>query len=290
MTRAIHRSLSKLYLCLLTNGLCLLTTGWLQDVSAQDARTSSEVQANADWSGFSVKQSANWLRLTPKSKLEQNECTIPRLFNPLRKALIRFGDEIFPVQVSPEIERWTLSWKDVKHQADGAPISIELDLGGEFRDQPEVLKSGTDGSFSLPAHAALTRSRQPDSMKLRYEPQPFKNTIGYWVSPHDFAQWNIDLEKPGIFNVEILQGCGAGQGGSRMQVSIEPESGLSASTIDFVVEETGHFQDFRWRHLGTVELNHADTYQMTVKVLELAHQAAMDIRAMQLIRIPSKSK
>src|SRR5213075_186626 len=52
---------------------------------------------------------------------------------------------------------------------------------------------------------------------VRYEPQPDKNTVGYWTKKDDWVSWNFSVEKPGKFDVIALQGCGKGSGGAEVE-------------------------------------------------------------------------
>ena len=52
---------------------------------------------------------------------------------------------------------------------------------------------------------------------LRYEPLPHKNTLGFWVRPEDWADWNFTVKTAGSFQVEGLIGCGKGSGGAEVE-------------------------------------------------------------------------
>ena len=243
-------------------------------------------QEPANWKNFTVEQEGRVLRISPQMPLTQNEVSIPRLFNTLSTAVIQFDKKSFPVQVAPEIDSWKLSWK-----AEGIPVApvILLTIDEPWADHASILHMQSDGSFFLPAHAATTRSDDLPKMKLRYEPQPFKNTVGYWVSITDYVTWDLDVQDPGTFNLAILQGCGAGQGGSLMQASLHALSNNTPSpkaltSLEFTVEETGHFQDFHWRHLGPFKIDAPAQLQLQVRVKKLANSAAVDIRAIHLVR------
>ena len=147
------------------------------------------------------------------------------------------------------------------------------------------IKPTSDGSFELFAHFASTHGE-----KLRYEPQPFKNTVGYWTGKKDYAAWTIQLDKPGRFNVAVLQGCGKGQGGSQAIMSFIAPVKDTTPTIEFDVVETGHFQNFLWVHLGEVELRHRGAVEINVAPKQIKKAALMDIRAIHLIRLPDKKK
>ena len=84
--------------------------------------------------------------------------------------------------------------------------------------------------------------------KLRHEPQPEKDTLGYWVNAADRAWWDLRLDEPARYRVVVLGACGAGQGGSRVEIA------AGESRLEFVVEETGHFQRFVPREVGRLDL------------------------------------
>jgi arylsulfatase A-like enzyme len=128
-----------------------------------------------------------------------------------------------------------------------------------------------DGTVSLPA-----RTAEVHGFQLRYEPLPHKNTLGYWTQAEDWASWEFQLTQPGTFSMEILQGCGAGQGGSEVAVSV------AGQTLKMTVEDTGHFQNFKPRLIGTVRLGQAGRFTLTVKPLAKRGVAVMDLRAVTL--------
>src|SRR5688572_5951572 len=80
--------------------------------------------------------------------------------------------------------------------------------------------------------------------KLRYEPETNTNCLGFWTHPGDWAAWNFQVPRPGVYNLEVWQGCGQGNGGSEVLVTAAGQS------FEFVVDETGHFQSFIRRKLG----------------------------------------
>lgn len=114
--------------------------------------------------------------------------------------------------------------------------------------------------------------------KLRYEPPAEKDTLGYWVNAADRAWWDLHLDEPGRYRIGVLQACGAGQGGSRVEL------GAGASRLEFVVEETGHFQRFVPRDVGTLDLPAGDV-RLVVTPLEKKAAAVMDLRQVTLERV-----
>lgn len=119
-------------------------------------------------------------------------------------------------------------------------------------------------------------------VKVRYEPQPHKNTVGYWANPRDRVGWWFQLKKPGPYTVEILQGCGKGQGGSEVTLSVDGQP------LQFTVEDTGHFQNFVARKIGHVRLDKPGWCLIEVRPDRKAGVAVMDLRRVRLI--PAKAE
>jgi arylsulfatase A-like enzyme len=110
---------------------------------------------------------------------------------------------------------------------------------------------------------------------LRYEPEPYKNVLGYWTNPGDWADWEFDVPKAGNYEIEIQQGCGDGCGGSEVRVEV----GTAAFT--FVVQETGHFQKMILRTIGEVELPEGKA-TLALKPQTKPGPAVMDVRRVVL--------
>ena len=134
-----------------------------------------------------------------------------------------------------------------------------------------------DGSILLHSSTAAIHGTV-----LRYEPMPFKNTLGWWGRQEDWPEWTFTVEKPGDFDIEILQGCGRGNGGS--DVTIE----VAGTRVPFVVEETGHFQNFVPRRVGRVTLEKTGTYSLALKPQRKAGGAVMDVRQVRLLAPATK--
>lgn len=220
--------------------------------------------------------------------------TIPRLAAPLRS--VHWSGKKDKAEVvtegitlKPGIATWDIHWKERPDDLvllDGkALLVLEFDAEPVLITETKPIEAKGDGSFYLPAHMATTTGE-----KVRYEPQPFKNTLGYWVGKTDSANWHIQLDEPGRFNVAVLQGCGKGQGGSQaMMTFLRPlDTKLRDATLEFEVVETGHFQNFQWVHLGEIELDKPGQVSVHVMPKQIKKAAMMDIRAIHLIRLPNK--
>lgn len=137
--------------------------------------------------------------------------------------------------------------------------------------EPHTANPAPNGELVLSAHHATVHGE-----KLQFEPQPYKNTVGYWVEEDAWAEWRLNVTLPGRYQVRILQGCGQGQGGSQVELRVQDR------TVRFEVLETGHFQNFIWRDLGEVELTAGST-TLSLKPTKLAKNAVMDVRQIRLV-------
>ena len=208
---------------------------------------------------------------------------LPRLAAPVRSLTWQgdSADAMSNLKLQPELTTWKLVW-DAPPKAGGV-IEMQLDAAPFLIAECKPIEASGDGSLYLPAHMATTTGD-----KIRYEPQPFKNTVGYWAGMQNSASWSLKVAKAGKFNVAILQGCGAGNGGSTAELTLHtvasPDS--AAASLQFEVQDTGHFQNFVWRHLGEINLTEASEYQLRIRPKNIKRGALMDVRAVHLIRLP----
>jgi hypothetical protein len=140
-------------------------------------------------------------------------------------------------------------------------------------------QQAADGTITLHGRDATVRGTT-----LRWEPAEKKQTLGFWTRPSDAAEWTFTLDAPGTFDVEVLQGCGTGQGGSDMAIDVD--RGLpQASTLAFTVEDTGGFQAFKPRTVGRVTIDAAGEHVLRVQPKKIAKTAACDIRQIRLMPV-----
>jgi len=140
-------------------------------------------------------------------------------------------------------------------------------------------QQAADGTVTLHGRDATVRGTT-----LRWEPAEKKQTLGFWTKPSDAAEWTFTLDAPGTFDVEVLQGCGTGQGGSDMAIDVD--RGLpQASTLAFIVEDTGGFQAFKPRTVGRVTIDATGEHVLRVQPKKIAKTAACDIRQIRLMPV-----
>ncbi len=182
------------------------------------------------------------------------------------------ANHLLTLTQSPTV--WTIELRNESREAfRQGEILIVIDLLGDPAQQIEaaIQRAGADGSIVLPAAKA-----KMIGTKLQFEPLPHKNTVGYWVDPRDRMWWRFAVAQPTTYRVEVLGGCGAGQGGSRIELNAAGQS------LEMTVEETGHFQNFRWREIGEFGLPAASELRFDVRCVEKAKAAVMDIREIRL--------
>lgn len=150
-------------------------------------------------------------------------------------------------------------------------------------DQP-VLPVDDSGELHFESHDATVIGT-----RLVYEPNPKKRTLGWWSNEKDRARWDFEISENGNYEVEILQGCGKGQGGSVVAIDILPANSSTSlrssaqvvNSIEFEVVDTGHFQNFKQRIVGELELGKGD-YTLQVRPIKKAANAIMDLRQLKL--------
>jgi hypothetical protein len=116
-----------------------------------------------------------------------------------------------------------------------------------------------------------SRDAMVKATTLKYEDEPEKDTLGFWINAEDTASWTFQAPKAGEYRVTVLQGCGKGEGGS--VVALDTTQG----TCEFTVEDTGHFQRFIPCEVGKLRLV-AGENTLTVRPVKLAKTAVMDLR------------
>lgn len=138
-------------------------------------------------------------------------------------------------------------------------------------------RQAPDGAVLLHGRDATIRGTA-----LRWEPAEKKQTLGFWTRATDAAEWTFTIDTPGTFDVEVLQGCGSGQGGSEVGIDIDPGR-PTAAALAFTVEDTGGFQAFKPRTVGRVTIAAAGEHLLRVQPKKIAKSAACDIRQIRLV-------
>lgn len=114
------------------------------------------------------------------------------------------------------------------------------------------------------------RDARVHGTRLRYEPEPYKNVLGYWTEVGDWADWDLTISTAGQYEIEVQQGCGSG-GGSEVDIRVGDK------VVSFVVQDTGHFQKMI---LLTLDIGELPAGQHTLEIRPKSKKgvAIMDIR------------
>lgn len=142
---------------------------------------------------------------------------------------------------------------------------------------PRLIAQSADGTVLLHGSNTVVHGTT-----VRYEAPTNKLTIGYWTKVDDWVHWDFEITKPGTFTVEILQGCGKGSGGADVDFIVAPAAGGTEQKLPVVVQDTGHFQKFIPRDIGTITLDAAGKYILSVKPRKKPGVAVMDLRQVTL--------
>ncbi|MEM8668199.1 MAG: hypothetical protein AAGG48_11825 [Planctomycetota bacterium] len=193
---------------------------------------------------------------------------VPRLFNSYEQLFLLNGEPEQKVMMKPEVDHWLIT---LPKDAGDSPIVMMTTVDKpRHPDNVKAVRPEKDQTLRLPACLASVHGE-----KLRFEPQPHKNTVGYWTVADDWCEWQIELPKEAAYEIQIWQGCGKGQGGSEVDLIAGDE------TLPFTVEDTGHFQNFRQRSIGSITLK-AGKQSLQLRPSKKANKAVMDVRLIVL--------
>ena len=179
--------------------------------------------------------------------------------------------------VMPTTAEFTIRVRCTKLVGDAVMNLTAITLPPDCEGAPP--QQAADGTVTLHGRDATVRGTT-----LRWEPAEKKQTLGFWTRPSDAAEWTFTLDAPGTFDVEVLQGCGTGLGGRDRPIDVD--RGLpQASTLAFIVEDTGGFQAFKPRTVGRVTIDAAGEHVLRVQPKKIAKTAACDIRQIRLMPV-----
>ena len=224
----------------LVAAVAILTTCVASAVSAQDPPPSDRRLA-MDWGEIRFTSQGLALHIAEARIPTSGAIRIPRLNNPVAAVFLEGDKDRSPLKLTPHVAEWEIALPTAPGRL-GPVVVIETVGPPQMTGEQRTSRPSASGIVTLAAHDAVTHGQT-----LRYEPQPHKNTLGYWSRAEDRCQWRL-FAPPGRYEVQILQGCGKGQGGSEVALRV------GGQEIIFTVEETGHFQNFKNRSLGTIEL------------------------------------
>ena len=233
------------------------------------AAASERIPAKHGWGDVVVASAA--VELHVKTVPQDRIVRVPPFNNPYSKIYLRSDPEKQSLEFTAEVREWLVTLP--KSVGDSCVVVIETVGSPRLSTSPVVVRSDRKGILQLPAHYSVCHGD-----KLRYEPQPHKNTVGYWTVEDDWCEWKFHVEQPGLYQVVVFQGCGEGDGGSEVEVRV------GASRLGFIVEDTGHFQNFKERPIGTLRLVSGEQ-TLQIRPIRKAQAAVMDVRWVRLVPV-----
>ena len=238
------------------------------------ARKSQPFLEKLTWGRDCVIEST--LILQMEESASEQAISIPRLNNPVKAVYFR-GMPDHPLQLVAEPRAWTIMIPEDRQAGTGQAIVLQLEGAPYLPVQPRCVEQDDEGQVFLAAHDVVTHGKS-----LRYEPQPHKNTLGYWTEASDWAEWHFTIDRPGTFQVQLRYGCGDGQGGSVVQL------GCGKETLRWTVTATGGFQEWREWTPGVLKINKPGRHALVLKPVELAHLAVMDVQQIKLVPVDGR--
>jgi arylsulfatase A-like enzyme len=154
-----------------------------------------------------------------------------------------------------------------------ATMALKMESWRTLMNSVLAKKKVESGAGAILLHA---KDAKVHGTKLRYENPPNKDTLGFWVQKDDWAEWTFEVPGPGKFEVEVLQACGKGSGGSKVEFAVKSQA------LMMKVEETGHFQRFVPRTIGTMTFDAPGPINLTVRARTKPGAAVMDLRRVTL--------
>jgi len=157
-----------------------------------------------------------------------------------------------------------------------APDALASVVVAEIEGEPQVAVQDTaiaqqsDGTARLRAFDAelITKSAKLEGSG--------EQNIGFWTDVNDLVQWQLRVDKPGRYEVEVNYSCEPGSEGSEYVVVIGDRAVVGK------VAATKSWKDYQVANLGTVELTNTGKVGVMVRALRKPALAVMNLRSVAL--------
>lgn len=155
-----------------------------------------------------------------------------------------------------------------------APDAIDTVIAAQIEGEPQIivtnLVQADDGTVTLPASEAEIVGK---TAKLEGGQE---QNIGYWVDVNDLAQWQVRVNKPGAFNVEVTYASNTDSGDSEYVVVVGNQAVVGKTEV------TGGWGNYRTVTLGRIELAQAGVTPVMLRGLRKPGLALMNLRSIVL--------
>ncbi len=180
----------------------------------------------------------------------------------------------------PEVPLETVTgdqWLEVDLPSDALdPIAtvVAVEVDGEVvalpPPPPPLIRQAADGSLDLPVADA-----ELEGSYIKLSGKEEKST-SCWTKRDDYVWWNVEVSKPGVFDVVVNYACAPAVAGSEYSVSAGAESVTSK------VAPTANWDDYQSAKIGTLRLEKNGPVNVAIKVLKTPGGGVLNLRSIVL--------
>jgi len=160
---------------------------------------------------------------------------------------------------------------------DPACTVVRVRYEGALDPLPFSVHPSADGALTLLPHDATLEG---PSLKVEQIGVigDVKYNIGYWLDPAASAAWPIAGQRAGKYRVLAELACKSESAGARLSLD------CGGSRVDFGVEGTGGWQDYREFELGVLDVP-AVSQSVSLRALSRPGEAVVNVRAIRLVPV-----
>jgi alpha-L-fucosidase len=157
---------------------------------------------------------------------------------------------------------------------DPACTVVRVRYAGALEPLPFAVYPSADGALALLPHDATLEGK---SLKVEQVGVigDVQYNLGYWLDPAEYASWPVSVKSAGKYRVIAQLGCKNESAGSMASIA------CADSRIDFKVEGTGGWQDYRAFTLGTIDVP-AGASSIVLRAASKTGEAVMNVRSIRL--------
>jgi hypothetical protein len=152
---------------------------------------------------------------------------------------------------------------------------VRVRYEGSLDPLPFAVHPSADGSIKLLPHDATLEG---PSIKVEQVGVigDVRHNIGYWLDPSASAAWPISGQPAGRYRVVAELACRGESAGARVSLV------CAGSRIDFTVEGTGGWQEYREFELGALDIP-AGARSVSLRASTKPGEAVVNVRAIRLV-------
>ncbi len=160
---------------------------------------------------------------------------------------------------------------------DAACTVVRVRYDGAIDPLPFAVYPSADGALVLLPHDATLEGK---SLKIEQVGVigDVKYNLGYWLDPAEFASWPITGQRAGKYRVIAELGCKNESAGAKAYIA------CGDARLDFTVEGTGGWQEYRAVELGTIEIS-AGNGAISIHAKTKPGEAVVNVRSLKLVPV-----